>query len=197
MVAESSCCVTTSQKRLMVFSGRSNPVLGEKIAEKLGINLGGVLLKTFANGEIYARFDESIRGADAFIVQSPKDRLNDEVMELLIMIQAARLASARRRSAGGCCRRFANVSENLTANFSAAVSRWSSLPTVRIARGISSSDRHGILSWRMPRCSIACTEFLSSMSTVTTRSGAHLARASRIGMPKSPATGTRFTTAAG
>jgi ribose-phosphate pyrophosphokinase len=83
----------------MVFSGRSNPLLGERIAEKLGINLGGVLLKTFANGEIYARYDESIRGADAFIVQSPKDRLNDEVMELLIMIQAAQLASARRITA--------------------------------------------------------------------------------------------------
>ena len=99
MVADTSCCVTSSQKRLMVFSGRSNPVLGEKIAEKLGINLGGVLLRTFANGEIYARYDESIRGADAFIVQSPKDRLNDEVMELLIMIQAAQLASARRITA--------------------------------------------------------------------------------------------------
>jgi ribose-phosphate pyrophosphokinase len=83
----------------MIFSGRSNPELGEKIAEKMGINLGGVLLKTFANGEIYARYDESIRGADAFIVQSPKDRLNDEVMELLIMIQAAQLASARRITA--------------------------------------------------------------------------------------------------
>jgi len=98
-VADTSCCVTSSQKRLMVFAGRSNPELGEKIAEKLGINLGGVLLRTFANGEIYARFDESIRGADAFIVQSPKDNLNDEVMELLIMIQAAQLASARRITA--------------------------------------------------------------------------------------------------
>ena len=97
---DTSCCVTTSQKRLMVFSGRSNPALSEKIAEKLGINLGGVLLKTFANGEIYARFDESIRGADVFIVQSPTDtHLNDEVMELLIMIQAAELASARRITA--------------------------------------------------------------------------------------------------
>ena len=84
----------------MVFSGRSNPALSEKIAEKLGINLGGVLLKTFANGEIYARFDESIRGADVFIVQSPSDaHLNDELMELLIMIQAAQLASARRITA--------------------------------------------------------------------------------------------------
>ena len=59
-----------------------------------------MLLKTFANGEIYARFDESIRGADVFIVQSPSDaHLNDELMELLIMIQAAQLASARRITA--------------------------------------------------------------------------------------------------
>ncbi len=100
-MADSSCCVFTNQKRLMLFSGRSNPELSARIADKLGINLGGVLLKTFANGEIYARFDESIRGADVFIVQSPSGsgHLNDEVMELLIMIQAARLASARRITA--------------------------------------------------------------------------------------------------
>jgi ribose-phosphate pyrophosphokinase len=91
----------TTQKRLMLFAGRSNPALSQRIAEKLGINLGGVLLKTFANGETYARFDESIRGADVFIVQSPSGdgRLNDEVMELLIMIQAAKLASTRRVTA--------------------------------------------------------------------------------------------------
>jgi len=84
----------------MLFSGRSNPVLSEKIAEKLGLNMGGVLLKTFANGEIYARFDESIRGADVFLVQSPTHpHFNDHVMELLIMIQAAQLASARRITA--------------------------------------------------------------------------------------------------
>jgi ribose-phosphate pyrophosphokinase len=98
-VADSSCCVTSPRKRLMIFSGRSNPELGVKIAEKMGINLGGVLLRTFANGEIYARYDESIRGADAFIVQSPSDNINDELMELLIMIQAAQLASARRITA--------------------------------------------------------------------------------------------------
>jgi ribose-phosphate pyrophosphokinase len=92
--------VTTKQKRLMLFAGRSNPALAQRIAEKLGINLGGVLLKTFANGEIYARFDESIRGADVFLVQSPTDtHMNDDVMELLIMIQAAQLASARRITA--------------------------------------------------------------------------------------------------
>ena len=68
-------------------------------AEKLGINLGGVLLKTFANGEIYARYEENVRGSDMFIVQSPSDDINSELMELLIMIQAAQLASARRITA--------------------------------------------------------------------------------------------------
>ena len=54
----------------MLFSGRSNPELAEGIAEELGIRLGEVELKTFANGETYCRFHESIRGADVFIVQS-------------------------------------------------------------------------------------------------------------------------------
>lgn len=83
----------------MVFAGRGNPALAEKIAEKLGISLGSVLLKTFANGEIYCRYNESIRGADVFVIQSPSDGLNDDVMELLLMIQAAKLASARRVTA--------------------------------------------------------------------------------------------------
>ncbi len=83
----------------MVVSGRSNPALSEKIAEKLGIALGGVLLKTFANGEIYCRYNESIRGTDVFVVQSPSVTLNDDVMELLLMIQAAKLASAHRVTA--------------------------------------------------------------------------------------------------
>lgn len=98
-MADSSCCVITTQKRLMLVAGRSNPLLAEKIAEKLDVTLGRVLLKTFANGEIYARYEENIRGADLFIVQSPCQNLNDDVMELLIMIQAAKLASARRVTA--------------------------------------------------------------------------------------------------
>ena len=83
----------------MVFSGRSNPELAAKIADKLDITLGGVQLKTFANGEIYARYEENVRGSDMFIVQSPSDDINSELMELLIMIQAAQLASARRITA--------------------------------------------------------------------------------------------------
>lgn len=98
-MADSSCCVITTQKRLMLVAGRSNPMLAEKIAEKLDVTLGRVLLKTFANGEIYARYEENIRGSDLFIVQSPCENLNDDVMELLIMIQAAKLASARRVTA--------------------------------------------------------------------------------------------------
>jgi ribose-phosphate pyrophosphokinase len=86
-------------KRLMVFTGRSNPALGERIAEHLGVHLGGVLLKTFTNGEVYVRYEESIRGADVFIVQSCSSPTNDSLMELLIMVQAARLASAKRVTA--------------------------------------------------------------------------------------------------
>ena len=56
-------------KRLMLFSGRANPELAARIADKLGVDLGPVTLKTFSNGEVYCRYEESIRGADVFIVQ--------------------------------------------------------------------------------------------------------------------------------
>jgi ribose-phosphate pyrophosphokinase len=86
-------------KRLMLFSGRSNPALGERIAERLGLKLGATTLKTFTNGEVYVRYEESIRGADVFLVQSCIAPTNDALMELLIMVQAARLASAKRITA--------------------------------------------------------------------------------------------------
>ena len=87
------------QKRLMLFSGRSNPELAERIAERLSVTLGEVELKTFANGESYVRYQESIRGADVFIIQSGNQPVNDHLVELLIMIQAAKLASAKRITA--------------------------------------------------------------------------------------------------
>jgi ribose-phosphate pyrophosphokinase len=87
------------QKRLMLFSGRSNRELAERIAEILGIQLGDVQLKTFANGETYVRYEESIRGADVFIVQSGNAPVNDHLWELLELIQAAKLASAKRITA--------------------------------------------------------------------------------------------------
>ena len=86
--------------KLMLFSGRSHPVLAQKIADQLNIELGDVELKTFANGETYCRYRESIRGADVFIVQSCHGRAtNNYLWELLTMIQAARLASANRITA--------------------------------------------------------------------------------------------------
>jgi len=87
------------EKRLMVFSGRSHPQLATSIAEKLGVQLGDVELKTFANDETYCRYLESIRGADVFIVQTGCPPVDKNLMELLLMIQAAKLASAKRITA--------------------------------------------------------------------------------------------------
>jgi ribose-phosphate pyrophosphokinase len=87
------------QKRLMVFSGRSHSDLAMRIADQLGVQLGEVELSTFANGETYCRFDESIRGADIFIVQTGCEPVDRNVMELLFMVQAAKLASAKRITA--------------------------------------------------------------------------------------------------
>src|ERR1700710_2481494 len=89
-------------KRLMLVSGRATPQLAIDIADKLDVDLGPVTLRTFSNGEVYCRYEESIRGADVFIVQSICDnpqtggRANDSLMELLLMIDAAVGASAHR-----------------------------------------------------------------------------------------------------
>jgi ribose-phosphate pyrophosphokinase len=87
------------QRRLMLFSGRSHPALAGAIASKLGLELGEVELKTFANGEAYCRYLESIRGMDVFIVQTGCEPVDRNIMELLLMIQAAKLASAKRITA--------------------------------------------------------------------------------------------------
>jgi ribose-phosphate pyrophosphokinase len=87
------------QKRLMLFSGRSHPVLAQKIAERLGVELGEVKVGSFANGETYVRFEESIRGSDVFLVQTGCEPVDRNLMELLIMVQAAKLASAKRITA--------------------------------------------------------------------------------------------------
>jgi ribose-phosphate pyrophosphokinase len=89
-------------KRMMVFGGRSSMELAARVANKLEIDLGQVTLKTFANGEVYCRYEESIRGADVFIVQSTSANEqsgmtpNDALVELLTMIDAAQGASAHR-----------------------------------------------------------------------------------------------------
>lgn len=82
-------------KRMMVFSGTSNPEMAEGVARHLGVELGNVKIRSFANGEIYVRYLESVRGADVFIVQSICAPVNTALMELLIMVDAAKRASAR------------------------------------------------------------------------------------------------------
>jgi ribose-phosphate pyrophosphokinase len=89
-------------KRLMVFGGRASMELGAKIAGRLDVDVGEVDLRTFSNGEVYCRYEESIRGADVFIVQSTAGNeahgmtANDALAELLMMIDAAQGASAHR-----------------------------------------------------------------------------------------------------
>lgn len=88
--------MTEMQKSMALFSGSVNPELADKIADSLGVSLGKVRLEKFSNGEIYARYLESVRGADVFIVQSVAgEHVNDALMELLIMADAAKRASAR------------------------------------------------------------------------------------------------------
>jgi ribose-phosphate pyrophosphokinase len=86
----------TGQKRLVLISGRAHPALAEAIAEQLGSELVPTDSRTFANGEIYARFDESVRGSDAFVIQSHCPPINEWLMEQLIMVDALKRASAKR-----------------------------------------------------------------------------------------------------
>jgi len=81
-------------KRMMLFSGSSYPSLTNKIADELGISAGKITRNKFSNGEIHIKFDESVRGADVFVVQTCCEPINDNIMELLIMIDALKRASA-------------------------------------------------------------------------------------------------------
>ncbi len=87
--------MTEMKKRMMVFAGSANPELCDGVVKHLGIELGNVKISRFANGEIYVRYLESVRGADVFIVQSIANPVNACLMEMLIMIDAAKRASAR------------------------------------------------------------------------------------------------------
>ena len=87
------------KKRAMIFSGTSNFELAEEIAAHLGMRLGEVDISRFASGEVYVRFHESTRGADAFVIQSHCYPVNDMIMEQLVMIDALKRASAKRINA--------------------------------------------------------------------------------------------------
>ena len=86
-------------KRLMIFSGTANPDLAKEIADHLGMKLGEVEVASFANSESYARFSDSVRGCDAFVIQSICDPVDHNVMQQLIMIDALKRASAKRITA--------------------------------------------------------------------------------------------------
>jgi len=87
------------RRRLELVSGRSHPSLARDIAGHLGVELGEANLREFANGEIYCKYDISIRGCDVFIIQTHASPVNDSLMEHLIMIDAAKRASAKRITA--------------------------------------------------------------------------------------------------
>src|SRR5471032_2776017 len=88
-----------SESRLKIFSGNSNKVLAEEICRSIGVPLGAATVTSFPDGETFVKIDENIRGHDVFIIQSTCPPTNHHLMELLIMIDAARRASAQRITA--------------------------------------------------------------------------------------------------
>lgn len=86
---------TQVTKKMLVFAGTSNPELAQGVAKELDVDLSDVLVRTFSNGEIYVRYFEQVRGADVFLLQPIVGDVNNMLMELLIMVDAAKRASAR------------------------------------------------------------------------------------------------------
>ncbi|GGG05163.1 ribose-phosphate diphosphokinase [Paenibacillus abyssi] len=81
--------------KLRIFSGSSNPMLAERISAELGLTLGKINISRFKSGEIYVHYEETIRNCDVFIVQSLSHPINEHLVELMVMIDAAKRASAR------------------------------------------------------------------------------------------------------
>ncbi|MCU1490266.1 MAG: ribose-phosphate pyrophosphokinae [Acidimicrobiaceae bacterium] len=98
-LADTGSIEAVSHRRLVLFSGRSHPALAAEIAGFLGVELGGANLREFADGEIHGKYSESIRGADVFLIQTHAAPVNDSIMEQLIMVDAAKRASAKRITA--------------------------------------------------------------------------------------------------
>ncbi len=86
----------TTKKNLVLVSGRAHPALADAVAKELGTELVPAETRTFANGEIYARYGDSVRGCDAFVMQSHCAPINEWLMEQLIMVDALKRASAKR-----------------------------------------------------------------------------------------------------
>ncbi|MBO0874361.1 MAG: ribose-phosphate diphosphokinase [Pseudonocardia sp.] len=94
-----SAMSVTPKKSLMFFAGRSHPELAEEVAKHLDVGITPQSAHDFANGEIFVRFEESVRGCDAFVIQSHCHPINDWLMEQLIMVDALKRASAKRITA--------------------------------------------------------------------------------------------------
>ena len=93
-----SAMSATPKKNLMLFAGRAHPELAEQVAKHLDVTLTPQSAYSFANGEIFVRFEESVRGCDAFVIQAHTAPINDQIMEQLIMVDALKRASAKRIS---------------------------------------------------------------------------------------------------
>ena len=85
--------------RLKIFTGTANPALSQEICDALGLELGKLMIETFSDGEVYLQFQENVRGADVFLIQSTCTPVDHHLMELLLMIDAAKRASADRVTA--------------------------------------------------------------------------------------------------
>src|ERR1035441_4164431 len=85
--------------RLKIFSGTANPCLAQEICASLGLQLGDLMLETFSDGEVYLQYQENVRGADLFLIQPTCRPVDHNLMELLLMIDAAKRASADRITA--------------------------------------------------------------------------------------------------
>src|SRR5581483_3114764 len=85
----------TREKKMMLFSGRAHPELAKEVASELGTDLVPTKAYDFANGEIYVRYEKSVRGSDAFVLQSHTAPINQWIMEQLIMVDALKRASAK------------------------------------------------------------------------------------------------------
>ncbi|MEM9137479.1 MAG: ribose-phosphate pyrophosphokinase [Cyanobacteria bacterium P01_F01_bin.42] len=99
LTLQSSSAVVSSNNRLKIFSGSANISLSEEVARYLGVDLGPMVRKRFADGELYVQIQESIRGCDVYLIQPTCNPVNGNLMELLIMIDACRRASARQVTA--------------------------------------------------------------------------------------------------